>query len=151
MKKTLVSYTLLGVLATGALAPAAAFAQQSATPPSQNTGLTGTIAVPEGEAAELAQYRSLATVTLEEAVAAALQATGLSDSPTKVELGNENGFLVWEVVIGDREVKVDAGSGQVLRTEPLGAEEEGDEGGEAGRQTAREGGDASEEGAEDGD
>ena len=71
-----------------------------------------------------------------------------------LELGDENGFLVWEVVIGDQEVKVDAGNAQVLQKEQVGAEneakdnedstegeneedeDEGEEGNEAGKEGA---------------
>lgn len=152
MKKRWMSYALLGILAAGALTPVTALAQQTPPAQSQNATVTGTIAIPGGEAAELAQYQSLATVTFDEAIAAAQEATGLTDAPTKVELGNENGFLVWEVVIGDQEVKIDAGNGEVLQTEQVGAEDEADEGGEASQQEdGHEDGDSSEEGAEDGD
>ena len=42
-------------------------------------------------------------------------------------LGNENGYLVWEVVIGGQEVKVDAGTGQVLHKEVYGQDEDHEE------------------------
>lgn len=136
MKKTFIAYTLLGVLAIGTFGPVAAFAQQKSPATqrqaqTQDTSLTGSVPIPEdqnlSEAEELAQYQSLATVTLDEAVAAAQGATGLNEAPTQVELGDENGFLVWEVVIGNQEVKVDAGNAQVLQTEQVGAEDEADD------------------------
>ncbi len=70
------------------------------------------------EGQEAALYQNLAKVTRDQAVAAAQQALGTQAAPTKVQLGVENGYLVWEVVIGDQEVKVDAGTGQVLHREP---------------------------------
>lgn len=136
MKKTLITYTLLGILAAGTLGPVVASAQQNspATPRQAQTrdaSLNGSVPVPEdqnlSEADELARYQSLTTVTLDEAVAAAQGATGLNDAPTQVELGDENSFLIWEVVIGNREVKIDAGNGQVLQTEQVGAKDEGDD------------------------
>lgn len=138
IKRFLKACTLTVVLAAGALTPVTAFAQQEspASPAQaqpQDSGYTGTIAVPEnqdlGEAGELAQYRSLAKVTIEEAIAAAREATGLSDAVAKAELGNENGFLVWEVVIGDQVVKVDSGNGEVLQVQQAGADEVADESG----------------------
>lgn len=160
MKKTLITYTLLGVLAAGTFGPVVAFAQQNApaTPrqaQKQDTNLTGSVPIPEdqnlSEAEELTQYQSLATVTLNEAVAAAQGATGLNEAPTQVELGDENGFLVWEVVIGNQEVYVDAGNGQVLQTEQVGAEDEADDdedGEEDENETDKDGEDENEAGEE---
>ncbi len=73
--------------------------------------LTGSIPVPKGTTS----YRDMARVSLADAVAAAQQATGDSGSPTSVELGVENGYLVWTVEFMDREIVVDAGDGQVLQ------------------------------------
>lgn len=149
-RRPLYAYTLLAVLASGALVPMTAFAQQdSSTQPaqtqSQDAGPAGSIAVPENqdlsESRELAQIRSLATVSLEEAIAAAQKATGLSDAVTKAELGNDNGFLVWDIAIGDQEVKVDAGNGEVLQVQQADAEEEVDDSKEGSQHEEEDGGD----------
>ena len=58
---------------------------------------------------------------------------------SSVKLENENGSLVYAVVIGQTEVKGDAGNGQVMRQEAMGQEQSGEqeqdngqEGGETG-------------------
>jgi uncharacterized membrane protein YkoI len=87
----------------------------------QEPHLNGSIAVDEAlseglsEADEAAALAPLATITEDEAIAAAqAEVPGAVD---KVELGNENGSLVYEVKIGSQEVKVDAGNGAVLLVE----------------------------------
>lgn len=40
-----------------------------------------------------------------------------------MQLGDETGYLVWEVVIGSQEVKIDAGTAQVLDKADVGGEE----------------------------
>ena len=130
MKKKLLSYALVGSLAAGGLG-GAIFAQTS-QPPVQKPSYTGSVAVqqdPNGgasEAQEAQQYASLAKVSEQEAIAAAQQASGLSAQPSKVALENENGYLVWEVVIGDQEIKVDAGTAQVLHSDLVGNEDPND-------------------------
>lgn len=57
----------------------------------------------------------LATITADEAKNFAEDEIGSTAS--KVELGNENGSLVYEVQIGKQEVKVDAGNGSILHIE----------------------------------
>ena len=64
-----------------------------------------------------ADYPALANITFDQAAAKALDA--VKGQPLKMELENENGFLVYdiEVVTAEKaiaEVKVDAGSGKVL-------------------------------------
>jgi uncharacterized membrane protein YkoI len=80
----------------------------------QEPSYTGSIKVPEPEPNDL---NSLATVTAEQATAAALQANpGTTAKAT--ELNNENGSLVWGVELSNgADVKVDAGDGKVLLTE----------------------------------
>lgn len=95
----------------------------------QNPNYKGTIAVQENLTPQ--QYQALAKVTLPEAVKAAQAALSTTAAPSKAELSEENGYLVWEVVIGDQEVKLDAGNAQVLHKEAVGAgEDKGDESGE---------------------
>jgi uncharacterized membrane protein YkoI len=67
------------------------------------------------ESEESAALASLATITPDEALAAA-RAVVAGDSQ-KVELENENGSLVYSVQIGGQDVKVDAGTGAVLHVE----------------------------------
>ncbi|GAA5335167.1 MULTISPECIES: PepSY domain-containing protein [Thermus] len=86
------------------------------------------------EAEEASAYQALAKVTAQEAVKVALQALSTTAAPVRVSLGNENGYLVWEVVLAGREVKVDAGTGQVLHREALG-KEEGKSAGEHGEES----------------
>lgn len=67
-----------------------------------------------------ADFPSLAKVTFDQAVLAAQAKEG--GRVLKIELGDENGFLVYEIelVMPDKsilDVKVDAGSGEILATE----------------------------------
>ncbi len=93
----------------------------------QDLQLAGSIRVDESqytglsETDEAARLASLATITPEQAVAAA-QAEVPGDSQ-KVELDNENGSLVYSVEIAGNDVKVDAGTGAVLHVDPAGAED----------------------------
>ena len=127
----------------------------------QQPAFTGSIPLPQenqSEAAEAAAYPKMAKVTLDQAVTAAQSSLGNSTEPSSAQLDNENGFLVWEVVIGQQTVKIDAGDGKVLLTEQVGTEEmadngesenydqnEGDDSDGSGQQEQNEGG------AEDGD
>jgi hypothetical protein len=135
MKTRFLSYALLGILTIGASGVAVfAQTQPSTTEPTteaqamQDPAITGTIPLPDTstEAGEAAQYQSLAKVTMQDAITAAQTATGLTSTPSLAALGNENGFLVWEIVIGDQEVKVDAGDGKVLHQAAVGGEEMND-------------------------
>lgn len=86
------------------------------------TPLNGSIRVdPEtkdeslSEAEEDAQYVGLATITEAEAKRAA--ETKVGGTASRFKLGNEKGSLIYEVEIGNQEVKVDAGDGTVLEVE----------------------------------
>ena len=59
----------------------------------------------------------LATITADQAKQYAEEAVNGTETASKVELGNENGTLVYEVTIGNQEVKIDAGDGSVLHIE----------------------------------
>jgi len=117
---------VLGVVAALSLSLAFGLAQQSQNN-QQNPSYKGTIAVQEGQ-----NYASLAKVSMQDAIKAAQTALGTTAAPSKVQLSNENGYLVWEVVIGGQEVKIDAGNAQVLDKSAVGGAEEndGEEGGE---------------------
>ncbi|MER3479609.1 MAG: peptidase [Meiothermus sp.] len=71
-------------------------------------------------------YAALAKVSMADAVKAAQTAVGSATAPTKVQLSDENGYLVWEVVIAGQEVKIDAGNAQVLDKATVGGAEEND-------------------------
>jgi uncharacterized membrane protein YkoI len=76
------------------------------------------------EADEAAALAGLATITPEQAKAAALKANP-GTTVVKVELDNENGALVYSVELSNGlDVKVDAGNGAVLYTDS-GADHEG--------------------------
>lgn len=90
---------------------------------SQDPAIKGSIALPNdqngaengtevADAQEAAQYQGMAKITPEQAKTAALAA--VPGTVTSVQLGNENGFLVYDVTIGTQEVIVDAGNGKVL-------------------------------------
>lgn len=122
MKKELRNLLLSGALVTGTLGSAMVFAQsggqtggaqsQAQQTQMQEQAIQGSVPVAQG----MAQYADMATVSLQDAVSAAQQATGVSATPTSVELEVEDGFLVWEVELGNQEVIVDAGDGSVLQT-----------------------------------
>ena len=73
----------------------------------------------------------LATITPDQAKAAVEQTGGVV---TSIELDNENGILIYSVQLSDgSDVKVDAGSGSILNTQPAGSDNEvgsGENGGE---------------------
>jgi uncharacterized membrane protein YkoI len=87
---------------------------------------TCSIKVPEPEPADLS---TLAKIKADQAMAAA-QAAFPGAAVKKVELDNENGCLVYSVVLSNgMDVKVDAGNASVLHKEPAGKEgHEGREG-----------------------
>lgn len=91
----------------------------------QDPSYTGSITVDEAvldsmtEAEQCAVLVAQATITPEEAQAAAETESG--GVVVKVELDNENGFLVYSVEMQDgSDVKVDAGNGSILIVEPAG-------------------------------
>jgi uncharacterized membrane protein YkoI len=71
---------------------------------------------------ESAKLQSLAKITPEQAKLAAEKAQ--SGTSKSVKLENENGSVVYGVVIGQQDVKVDAGNGQVLYAEALNSKDE---------------------------
>ncbi|ADH64977.1 peptidase [Allomeiothermus silvanus DSM 9946] len=112
------------LLAASALLGLVAFAQKGTQSGSQSPSYTGSLPVQENLSAQ--QYQAMAKVSMQDAIKAAQSALNTTATPTKVKLGVENGYLVWEVVIAGQEVKVDAGSGKVLHKEALGTVEEND-------------------------
>lgn len=110
------------LLAASTLMSVAAFAQQTGQSGTQNPSYAGSLRVQENLSTQ--QYQAMAKVSMQDAIKAAQAALGSTAAPTKVKLGVENGYLVWEVVIAGQEVKVDAGNGKVLHQEAVGGKEE---------------------------
>lgn len=107
--------------------------QDTETQDDQGGGVRGSIQLPaEAQGTEVpdnqedAQYRSLAKVTPAQAEQAARAA--VPGRVTSVRLENEDGSLVYVVVIDCTEVKVDAGNGRVLRQETADHEQESGQG-----------------------
>ena len=144
MKKWLIGSGILGVLLVtvliGSLA-ATAFAQTPSLPQTQAEGqadtgpdeqapsydsairVDGTQYGGLSEADEAAALAGMATITPEQATAAALQAHP-GTTALKVELDNENGALVYSVELDNGlDVKVDAGDGAVLYVDSGGDHE----------------------------
>lgn len=126
----------------------------------QEPRLSGTVQAPaettkEGndtaasEQAQDGQLRSLAKISDAQAKAAAVKAVG--GSATGVQLGDENGYVVYEVAVttpsGVLDVKVDAGSGAVLAQESGDEAESGTESGtESGAESGTESGPGDQQG-----
>ena len=77
------------------------------------------------EIAEALELQPLATITMQDALEAAERFAG--GQAHTAELENEEGNLVYEVVIGLEEIYVDAGTGQVLFTETIGQDNNSDD------------------------
>jgi uncharacterized membrane protein YkoI len=89
---------------------------------------TGSLKVGDPEPADLGK---LAAVTVDQARAAAVAANP-GATAVKVELDNENGYLVYSVELSNgADAKVDAGTGKVLHTEQPGADDRQETAGEA--------------------
>ena len=114
---------ILAASALLSLAAAFSLAQQNQSG-SQDPSYKGSIPVQENLTSQ--QYQALAKVSMADAIKAAQTALNPTAAPSTAKLSVENGYLVWEVVIGDQEVKVDAGNAQVLHKEAVGAGDEGD-------------------------
>ena len=140
MKQHLKTLVLGGTLVVGSLGTMVALAQTSGSQASGGAGqmqgqmqpnLNGSIKLPQdnqSESAEAAAYMNMAKVTLDQAVKAAQSSLGNTAAPSSAQLGNENGSLVWEVVIGKQTVIVDAGNAKVLQTQATNAAEMADNG-----------------------
>lgn len=77
------------------------------------------------EQQESAKLRPLATISPQQAQQAAEADRG--GRARSVKLENDDGNLVYAVVIGQQEVKVDAGNGRVLYTEALNGDDDKNE------------------------
>ena len=113
---------LAGALAVTAFAQGPTLQEQNGQFPSYGSLIRVDEARYEGmsETDEAAALSGLATVTPEQAKAAALEANP-GTSVIKVELDNENGALVYSVELSNgADVKVDAGNAAVLYTDSNG-------------------------------
>ena len=137
MKQHLKTLVLGGTLVVSSFGTVVALAQASGGSTNSQTqgqmqpNLNGSIKVPQdnqSEGAEAAAYSKMAKITLGQAVKAAQSSLNVSTSPSSAQLGNENGSLVWEVVIGQQSVLVDAGNAKVLQTQATNAPEMADGG-----------------------
>ena len=96
----------------------------------QNPSYKGSIAVDEAktegqnEQKESQGLAGLAKISADQAKQTAEAQVG--GTASSAELDNENGSLVYEVKIGSQEVKVDAGTGAVLKVEQSDNEKSGD-------------------------
>ncbi|MEA5532954.1 PepSY domain-containing protein [Crocosphaera sp. XPORK-15E] len=72
------------------------------------------------EKQESANLQSLAKISPQQAQQVAEKSMG--SQATKVELENEDGNLVYSVIIGEKDVKVDAGNGKILYIDNSNAE-----------------------------
>lgn len=123
---------------SGAAAPGATQDEQGEQNDANEVEVAGSIPVPESatevpDAEEEAQLAELATIDSAAAEAAATSSVPDSTIVSTV-LGDEDGFLVYDVTVKDGagaviEVKVDGGNATVLASEP--GDEEGSEGPEA--------------------
>jgi hypothetical protein len=102
-------------------------------PNKQEPSISGSVTAPQGaegenEANETAALTALAKISEADATKAAL-AKFPGATIQKATLGDENGFVVWEIQLTDaskaaQEVKVDAGNGAILAVEAGGADGE---------------------------
>jgi len=94
--------------------------------PKNEPPIRGTVQLQQ-EGEQQATYSSLAKITLQQATTIASNAQ--SGTISKAELQNEDGFLVYNVVVVSQdkkihEVKVDAGDGSILRIDVDSADRE---------------------------
>ena len=120
--KKLISYILAGLLTIGALGLVSVFAQTdtAAQPAVQEPAIKGSITLTQDP---MAQYLTLAKVSMADVVAAAQKAVGSTESASSASLEDANGYLVWAVVVAGQEVKVDAGTAEVLYQGAVNADE----------------------------
>jgi uncharacterized membrane protein YkoI len=127
-RKFVVVITVSGLL--GAVALDGAYAATTSSPSYQSSITVGDTG--DGEHAEAARYMELAKIDAGKAMAAAQ--TRVPGKVLSAALDNENGNLVYSVVITPtaggpaQDVKVDAGNGVVLHIDAGNSHEDRDEG-----------------------
>jgi hypothetical protein len=126
--KTLAAFAVIGIVSLAGLG-SLAYANQgrSVVAPFQSVKLAE-VSDGDGETNddaqdkhESAKLQSLAKITAPQAQRAAEASSGSRASRVKLE--NEDGNLLYAVTIGQKEVKVDAGNGQVLYTEAINSKD----------------------------
>jgi hypothetical protein len=87
----------------------------STAPTTQVAPQAGAPAAEPSEAAEQQTLAAKATITADQAKSIAIGKVG--GTVTSIQLGDENGTVVYEVAIGTQEVKVNAANGTVTKVE----------------------------------
>src|SRR5699024_8616237 len=103
---------------------------QTTTQKAGQSAYTGSIKLSRNDTsddAEAARLLAQAKVDMSEAVTAARSAVTTSAQPVSAELDGDNGYLVWEVVVGNQAVIVDAGNAKVLQTTAVDADNDADD------------------------
>lgn len=121
MNQKLVAVIALAALVLAGVGATVVVAQND----SDDASIAGTVKLPLGS--RLGDLTDLASITRNEAIAAAQGELSATTDPSDVELEVENGFLVWEIEVAGQEVVVDAGSGEVLLIESEEADDDDDE------------------------
>lgn len=126
LKKIIIATAVIGSFSLGGLAQNAYATQpQTSILVAQTNDSDGESNEDAKEQQEEANLQSLAKITAQQALQAAETAQG--GRASSVELENEDGNLVYQVKIGQKEVIVDAGDGKVLYTEDVNQEDENNE------------------------
>ena len=122
----------------------AATAESAGGADQQDPAVNGSVKVAEqpgetGDDAEAAALQAAAKITPDQAKQAALAA--VPGTATKVELGNENGSVVYDVEVATNgtitDVTVDAGNAAVLARQPAEADTGGTDGAKDGKDGAK--------------
>ena len=123
--RLILAVTLVGSLGFGGLVRNVYAAQSQSIQLAQASDGDGEVDDDLEEQQETAKLQSLAKITLQQAQQAA--ETASAGKASSIELENEDGNLVYEVTISQKEVIVDAGDGRVLYTEDANQEDEKNE------------------------
>jgi hypothetical protein len=124
--KILAASAAIGIIALAGIGSLAYANQGKSVPASAQIIKLAEVSDGDGEAdddaQESAKLKSLAKITALQAKQAAEANSGGSASSIKLE--NEDGNLLYAVIIGQTEVKVDAGNGRLLYTEAVNSQDE---------------------------
>lgn len=120
--KTSLKFSFIGI-AIVAIGISGITKMVSASPNSSSITVTQQqVETPANQAKEATQLQSLAKISASQAQQTAEAAQGNKASSVKLE--NEDGNLIYAVNIGQKEVTVDAGNGQILYTQNTAVKEE---------------------------
>jgi hypothetical protein len=124
--KILAAFAAIGIIALAGIGSLAYANPGKSVPASAQIIKLAEVSDGDGEAdddaQESAKLKFLAKITALQAKQAAEANSGGSASSIKLE--NEDGNLLYAVIIGQTEVKVDAGNGRVLYTEAVNSPDE---------------------------